>query len=176
MILDISAYGSLLAAGYETDDFAKQLTKNISMGSVEGAMLSNGLLYVGCHLLIAQDLKVRKLLYNLAHDTLGHFGFYKSYESFCGSYYWPHMRCDLEMAYIPSCAECQQNKHRTTKPTGLLHPLPVPDDCLDTVALDFIGPLPEEDGKDMILTMTDLLRADIRLAGTHCCTSCHSLI
>ena len=117
--------------------------------------------------MIPQDLKVCELLYNLAHDTLGHFGFDKSYESLRGSYYWPNMRRDLENAYIPSCTECQRNKNRTTKPTGPLHPLPVPDDRFDTVALDFIGPLPEENGKDTILTMTDLLGADISITGIH---------
>ena len=35
------------------------------------------------------------------------------------------------------------------------------------MALDFIGPLPEEHGKDTILTMTDLLGANIRIAATH---------
>jgi hypothetical protein len=169
-ILNIAADQSLLDAiisGYETDDFAKQLTKDIDMGSIEGATLTDKLLYVGRRLVIPQDLTVRELLYNLAHDTLGHFGFDKSYEALRGSYYWPNMRRDLEKAYIPSCSECQRNKNRTSKPTGPLHPLPVPDDRFDTVALDFIGPLPEEDGKDTILTMTDPLGADIRIAGTH---------
>src|ERR1700723_2318546 len=77
------------------------------------------------------------------------------------------MHRDLENAYIPSCAECQQNKSNTSKPTGPLHPLPVPDDCFDTVALDFIGPLPEENGKDTILTMTDPLGVDIRIIAMH---------
>jgi hypothetical protein len=35
------------------------------------------------------------------------------------------------------------------------------------VALDFVGPLPEEDGCDTILTITDALGADIRLIPTH---------
>ena len=50
-ILNIAANQSLLDAiiiGYETDNFAKQLTNNISMGSIEGATLTNKLLYVGC--------------------------------------------------------------------------------------------------------------------------------
>jgi hypothetical protein len=63
--------------------------------------------------------------------------------------------------------ECQQNKTHTSKPTGPLHPLPVPDQHFDIVALDFIGPLPEEDGKDTILTMTDILGANFWLAGAH---------
>ena len=49
-ILNITADQSLLDAiitGYETDDFAKQLTNDISMGSIKGATLTDKLLYVG---------------------------------------------------------------------------------------------------------------------------------
>ena len=48
-ILNITTDQSLLdmiITGYETDDFAKQLAKDISMGSIEGATLTNKLLYV----------------------------------------------------------------------------------------------------------------------------------
>jgi hypothetical protein len=168
--LDISADESLLRdiiSGYQNDDFAKQLKKDIEAGSIEGAREENNLLYVGRRLLIPNIPGVRELFYNLAHDTLGHFGFDKSYEALRDSYYWPNMRRDLEQAYIPSCSPCQRNKSRTTKPTGPLHPLPVPDARFEAVALDFVGPLPEEGGKDTILTMTDLLGAEIRLAPLH---------
>ena len=50
-ILNIAADQSLLDAivtGYETDSFAKQLMKDIDMGSIEGATLTDKLLYVSC--------------------------------------------------------------------------------------------------------------------------------
>ena len=50
-ILNITADQSLLdviITGYKTDDFAKQLAKDISMGSIEGATLIDKLLYVRC--------------------------------------------------------------------------------------------------------------------------------
>ena len=168
--LDITADESLLRdiiAGYQNDEFAKQLMKDITAGSIEGAREENGLLYVGRQLLIPNIPRIRELFYNLAHDTLGHFGFDKSYEALRDSYYWPNMRRDLEHAYIPSCSPCQRNKSRTTKPTGPLHPLPVLDARFEAVALDFVGPLPEEGGKDTILTMTDLLGAEVQLAPIH---------
>jgi hypothetical protein len=115
-ILDITADESLLRdiiAGYQHDDFAKQLRKDITAGSIEGAREENGLLYVGRRLLIPNIPRLRELFYNLAHDTLGHFGFDKSYEALRDSYYWPNMRRDLEQAYIPSCSPCQRNKSRT---------------------------------------------------------------
>src|ERR1700678_2737733 len=73
------------------------------------------------------------------------------------------MRQDLESAYVPACVECQRNKSSTTKPIGPLHPLPVPDGHGNLVALDFIGPLPLDEGFDCLLTLTDRLGADIRL-------------
>lgn len=56
-----------------------------------------------------------------------------------------------------------RNKSRTTATSGPLHPLPVPDARGDSVAIDFIGPLPEDCGYDMLVTMTDRLNSDIRL-------------
>ena len=76
------------------------------------------------------------------------------------------MRRDLELAYVPACPDCQQNKSPTKKPAGPLHPLPIPDQRGESVALDFIGPLPEDDGFNCILTMTDRLNSDIRIVPT----------
>lgn len=169
-MLNITADAEFLSQiknGYKTDEFCLQLRKDINAGSIEGARYTDELLYVGRRLVIPRNPHTRELLYNLAHDTLGHFGFDKTYEALRGSYYWPNMRRDLEQAYIPSCTECQQNKDRTSKPVGPLHPLPVPDARFESVALDFIGPLPEEDGCDTILTMTDTLGAEIRIAAIH---------
>ena len=50
-----------------------------------------------------------------------------------------------------------------TAPAGPLHPLPIPDSRGESVAVDFIGPLPEDQGYKMLVTMTDHLGADIRL-------------
>jgi hypothetical protein len=105
-------------------------------------------------------------LFRLAHDTLGHFGGEKSYRVLRDSYYWPNMQRDLELAYVPGCAPCQRNKSQSHKPKGPLHPLPVPDERGDRIAMDFIGPLPLDKGYDCILTITDALGSDIRLIPT----------
>ena len=76
------------------------------------------------------------------------------------------MRKDLEMAYVPSCAECQRNKSKTSKPIGPLHPLPVPDNRCDSVAIDFIGPLPPDGGHNSIITLTDRLGSNICIIPT----------
>jgi hypothetical protein len=76
------------------------------------------------------------------------------------------MQHNLEKAYIPSCTDCLHNKSATTKPSGPLHPLPIPDGRGDSVAIDFIGPLPLDEHYNCILSMTDRLRSDIRIIPT----------
>jgi hypothetical protein len=115
---------------------------------------------------VSRVFKVHELLYHLAHNVLGHFGFAKTYGSLHESFYWPNMRRDLEQAYIPACADCQRNKGTTQKPFGPLHPLPVPDQHGNYMAMDFIGPLPEDKGKDCIVTFTNRLNSNICIVAT----------
>ncbi|GBE81436.1 reverse transcriptase-RNase H-integrase [Sparassis crispa] len=132
---------------YLTDEFCKKVISNAP--STLGVMNANGLWYIGDCLLIPHI------------DDL-----HKCYTTLRDAYYWPNMRRDLEQSYIPSCAECQRNKSRTTKPAGLLHPLPVPDTQGNSIALDSIGPLPLNDGFDCILSITDCLHSDVRIIPT----------
>ena len=97
---------------------------------------------------------------------MGHFGAEKAYANLRSAYYWPNMRRDLENAYVPACIECQRNKSPMTKLKGPLHPLLIPDECGASVAIDFVGPLPEDEGFDCIMTITDRLGSDIRIVLT----------
>ena len=123
--------------------------------------VSTYLWYVGDRLLIPRVGDIRENLFRLAHDTAGHFGADKSYALLRDAYYWPNMCRDLEQSYIPSCADCQRNKSSTKKPCGPLHPLPIPDTRGDSVAMDFIGPLPLDSGYDCILPLMDHLNSDV---------------
>jgi hypothetical protein len=111
--LEVSADAEMLEQiirGYTEDEFCKQLTQDIETGSIEGARMEDELLYVGKHLVIPRDAQLRELFFSLAHDTLGHFGFNKSYEALRDSYYWPNMRRDLEKAYIPGAWSASETK------------------------------------------------------------------
>ena len=145
--------------GYGTDKWCQKLLST-SRGMPE-LTIKDGLWFIGERMIIPGHSGLREEILKLAHDTLGHFGFYKSYENIRQSYFWPGMRKDLEEGYIPSCRECMRNKSFTTKPTGPLHSLPVPDDRCASISLDFIGPLPLDEGYDCILTITDQLGSDI---------------
>ena len=147
--------------GYADDAFCTKLFAQL--GSLPHLVERGGLLFLDNRLVIPRINSLRERLFQLAHDAAGHFGPDKSYGILRNSFYWPNMRRDLLNAYLPSCSACMRNKSPTTAPAGPLHPLPIPDKRGDSVAIDFIGPLPEEDGYNMILSMTDRLGADIRL-------------
>jgi hypothetical protein len=147
---------------YASDDYCIKISKfNIS-----DTKCMNGLWYIGDRLLIPRIGDIRKNLFRLAHDCLGHFGTDKSYAVLRDAYYWPNMRHDLKKAYIPSCEHCERNKSRTTKAPGPLHPLPVLDSRGSPVVMDFIGPLKPDEGFDAILTITDRLGVDICIIPT----------
>jgi hypothetical protein len=150
-----SSIMELIKEGYATDNFCQKLENGRS--TIPRVKKVNGLWYVGDQLIIPRTGDIRENLFHLAHDSTGHFGTDKSYGLLRDAYYWPNMRRDLEEAYIPSCEACQRNKSCTTKVVGPLHPLPVPDQRGDSVAINFIGPLPEDEGYDCILTMSDRL-------------------
>lgn len=164
IVLSITSDNKLLndiKDGYQSDHWCKRLTQ--LTGSLPGLQERDGLLYINNRLVIPRITHLRETVFRLAHDDLGHCGVDKSYAALRESFYWPNMRRDLEESYIPACPDCARNKSKTTKSPGPLHPLPVPDDRGDSVAIDFIGPLPVEHGYDAIMTITDRLGADIRL-------------
>ena len=138
--------------GYLEDNFVKKIATGTN---VPGMHEENGLWYVGDRLIIPCTMSCREDLFHLAHDSMGHFGTDKAYANLRESYHWPNMRKDLKDAYVPSCVECQHNKSQTSKPRGPLHPLPVLDERGSSVTMDFVGPLPKDEGFNCILTMTD---------------------
>jgi Integrase zinc binding domain len=152
---------TLLHKGYEEDKWTRSLT--LANPSLQSLTTQDGHWFLDRRLIIPDFRHLWETLFRLAHDNLGHFGFDKTYESLQNSYYWPRMQRDLESMYVPSCMECQHNQSSTTNPIGPLHPLPIPDGRGDSVAMDFIRPLPMDEGLDCILTLTDWLGSNVRI-------------
>ncbi|RDB16052.1 Transposon Tf2-6 polyprotein [Hypsizygus marmoreus] len=153
-----------IKSGYTTDHWCRKLL-SASAGMTTLTSVDS-LWYVGSRLIVPHVGNIRESLFRLTHDTLGHFGFDKSYAALRDAYYWPLMRRDLQEGYISSCRDCQHNKLSTTQKAGPLHPLPIPDAHGNSIAMDFIGPLPEEDGFNCIVTITDREGSDIRIIPT----------
>lgn len=140
---------------------------NIKQGVLDPKLeitLKNGLLFIGKWLVILKYKNICKQLFRLAHNHLSHFGGEKSYASLKNKFYWLNMRRDLMNAYIPGCRPCQCNKSTMAKVLGPLHPLTIPDKRFDSVAINFVGPLPEDNGFDAIMTMMDRLGSDIQIS------------
>ncbi|CAI7745255.1 unnamed protein product, partial [Closterium sp. NIES-54] len=100
---------------------------------------------------------LRQILLEEFHDIpyAGHFGSNKTLAGIAKYYYWPEMAADVQQ-FVTSCDTCQRMKSSKRKYTGLLQPLPVPEQPWQVVSLDFITGLPSTSrGHDSILVVID---------------------
>ncbi|KAL5812198.1 hypothetical protein ACOSQ3_027148 [Xanthoceras sorbifolium] len=94
---------------------------------------------MGNRLYVPKFGNLRKNLIKEYHDTkwAGHPGQQRTKALLEATYYWPHMREDIE-AYVNTCLVCQQDKNEQQSPGGLLEPLPIPERPWESVTMDFI--------------------------------------
>jgi hypothetical protein len=109
--------------------------------------------------LVAPDPNsVSKVLLEIYHDepTTGHPGQAKTYQDLRCNYWWPGMHKFVK-EYVRGCAICQANKIITRHNQPHLYPIPPEEDAkpFQTIAIDLIVKLPESNGYDTILTITD---------------------
>ena len=64
------------------------------------------------------------------------------------------------------CGTCVTSKDANSKPTGLLHSLPIPDRPWQSIGLDFMGPLPKSNDFDYLLVIIDQLTSQVHLVPT----------
>jgi hypothetical protein len=112
----------------------------------------------GNALVVVGNNDLKQGVLTLIHDSAmaGYPGISNTITAITPYYWWPGMH-DFITEYVKGCATCQMNKVNThlTKPP--LYPItPVMEACpFQTVALDFIIKLPESNGYDTILMITD---------------------
>ena len=146
---------------YKSDLFTKALED--AWPGINNITNKDGFWFIGKHLVVPCLPHIHEMLFQMVHNCLGHFGAHKSYEVLWGSYYWPNMQNELDHYYIPSCTDCQWNKLSMTKPMGPLHPLPIPDGRCESIAIDFIGPLPKDGNYDSIAIIMNRLGTDVQI-------------
>jgi hypothetical protein len=111
-------------------------------------------------LIVVPDVgNLRRQIYDAYHDPVmaGHFGAAKTSETTTRHYWWPKITQEIQ-SWTSSCQSCQENKAHKTLKSGLLSPLPLPDESWDTITMDWITHLPLTARKnDAILVVTDKL-------------------
>lgn len=153
-----------IKAGYQSDPWCIKMAA--AAEGMSNFKSDNGFWWMNDRLVIPNVPAIRTQIFRWAHDLLGHFGIDKSYAALRDSFFWPGMFRSLARYYVPGCSDCQRFKAARQKPSGPLHPLPVPDHRGASIAMDFVGPLPEDQGFNCILTITDRLGSEILLIPT----------
>jgi RNase H-like domain found in reverse transcriptase/Reverse transcriptase (RNA-dependent DNA polymerase)/Integrase zinc binding domain/Chromo (CHRromatin Organisation MOdifier) domain/Retroviral aspartyl protease len=118
--------------------------------------------------MVPESEDLRKHIIAQYHDEAigGHRGVKRTLEAVTRTFAWYGVAKDVAQ-YVASCPSCQRNKSSTSKPGGLLQPLPIPTRPWGSVSLDFIGPLPETaQGHNAILVFVDRLTKMARLCAT----------
>ena len=114
----------------------------------DGLLTRDGRIYVPA------DETLRADILKAHHDSIvaGHPGRYKTEELVSRTYWWPGLRRDV-MRYVTGCQTCQRVKYRRESPHTPLHPNETPTRPFEVISMDFIGPLPECEGFDMVLNV-----------------------
>ena len=114
---------------------------------------------------IHKGKRLIEIIIDHAHNIIGHFGQFKTSQYIRRYFWWPSMSHDIE-SYCKTCGICVTSKDANSKPTGLLHSLPIPDRPWQSIGMDFMGPLPKSNDFDNLLVMIDQLTSQVHLVPT----------
>ena len=150
-----------IVAAYESDPlFSKQFyTKALKR--------QNGLWYASTRVVPNSPVLKRRIL-ELCHDQSmsGHMGITKTLELVSRSFFWNHLRSDVE-DYVCHCDACQRHKVNTRMYAGKIQPLSIPGRRWSSMSMDFIVKLPKTAaGHDSILVFVDRLTKMVHLVPT----------
>lgn len=118
--------------------------------------VSNGLLLHKRRIWLPSSSRFKNLLLKEYHETPigGHAGVVKTLKRLSANFCWPHLRDDIKR-FVRECVTCQQTKYVTSKPGGLLQPLPIPVHIWEDISLDFVIGLPPSNGFTVLLVVVD---------------------
>ena len=109
--------------------------------------------------------KIVPQIIKAAHDSLlgGHMGIFKTRNRILKSYYWPGMDKDVQ-EHVTSCLNCQKIKPWSNPTKVPLRPLDQPSSPFHRLHVDLFGPLHDNNGKKMVMVMTDAFTKYVELA------------
>uniref|UniRef100_A0A2N9J200 Integrase catalytic domain-containing protein n=1 Tax=Fagus sylvatica TaxID=28930 RepID=A0A2N9J200_FAGSY len=145
---------------YQEDPVTKDLMASVSTDpDPQGAVTyKNGLLLHKGRLYLGENCTLKPKVLALLHDSPlgGHSGYLKTYQRAKKDWFWKGMKQDIK-SYVKECDTCQRIKSETTRPAGLLQPLPIPPRPWYSISMDFIEGLPKSNKQNVILVVVDRL-------------------
>jgi hypothetical protein len=118
-----------LKSSYLQDSFTTELLHTLQDGGKgpKDFSLQQGLLLRKGRIWIIKDSPFQHQLLTFIHSNpeAGHSGYHKTIQRAKANFYWKGMRQDIKR-FVRECSVCQENKHETILPAGLLQPLPIP--------------------------------------------------
>jgi hypothetical protein len=147
-----------LKKGTEKDNSLQNILNNISTGQEQKFVHKDGLVYYKSRIVVPDDthLKTKILLEFHSSPIGGHAGIARTLARISAQFFWPQMKQEIK-DFVQQCLICQQAKHDTRAPAGLLQPLPIPEQVWEDVAMDFITGLPPSHGYTVIMVVIDRL-------------------
>uniref|UniRef100_A0A2N9GGR4 Chromo domain-containing protein n=1 Tax=Fagus sylvatica TaxID=28930 RepID=A0A2N9GGR4_FAGSY len=149
-----------LKNSYQEDPMTKELIAAVSTAQdTQGAVTyKNGLLFHKGRLYLSENGTLKPKVLTLLHDSPlgGHSGYLKTYQRAKKDWFWKGMKQDIK-SYVKECDTCQRIKSETTRPAGLLQPLPIPPRPWYSISMDFIEGLPKSNKQNVILVVVDRL-------------------
>ena len=136
--------------------------------------VENGLIYLkeqGRKLLcipriIIQGCSTQEIIKSEAHSILVHLRASKTLDYLRDHAWWCDMVLDMK-AFCETCQTCQRSKPSNQKLYGLLNPLAIPRYPLESIGIDFVGPMPESTNRngsyDLITVIICLLTSMVQL-------------
>ena len=110
-----------------------------------------------CKVITGSEEERRKII-QAYHDlpAYSHPGVNQTKDLVSKYYWWPQLNQNVQ-DYVKGCADCQRNKINTHPKKAPLSPITLKQEALpfQMIAMDFIVKLPESEGFDSILTITD---------------------
>ncbi|CAF4247827.1 unnamed protein product [Rotaria magnacalcarata] len=102
------------------------------------------------------------------HHTAAHLGNNKTSYKLMNKYYWPNMHCTITN-YIKSCMKCSKHNYIRTKRPGKMNLMPMPNEVMGLVGMDYWGPTnsPTAKGNRYVITMTDYLSKFVFAKAVH---------
>ena len=119
---------------------------------------SHGLLYWKDRSVVLANSPLIATIMKEFHDSPvgGHAGYLRTYQRLIMQFFWHGMQHHSKN-YVWQCQVFQQAKISHSLLAGPLHPLPIPQNIWEDVAMDFITGLPPVHGYTVILVVIDKL-------------------